>query len=496
MNPWKKWTVLILFCLPFLFCGAALAEGTLLLPDMLTEIGEDAFRGNTGLTTAVVGNQVTVIGPGAFAETGLEYVFLPASVTEIGEGAFAGCDELKAIVAADSFALDWCRDAGVPYVIGTYGDSPVVFSEDTIILKNGASRQMEALPGLDVIWSCSDENILTVDENGLIFGNYPGTATLTASVSDSGLASQIPVTVQANYRALLFSGSTYDGGVIQRNRGDVQYMTAMLRSVTGPDGGIYELHSFDDQTAPQIYEKITQYLVNPSRDGDVSMFFFAGHGDRGSTSYQNAGRLYCLNRETWICLPDLAAALTQVSGKVIVVLESCGPGAALRRSVGADDSAGDEMDDAELAAAMLSVFASADPGLSVYQPPSDDGKVSRAYKNLFLTEKFEVMCAAEYLQTSYSLRGDDTVNLFPYWFAMGVGTSGEMPADVSNGNGDGVLTFNELFKYVYAQTRHKQTACCYPKNSPYQLYMRLEKEEAEEETDPEAEEETVPENSP
>lgn len=481
MNPWKKWVTkwvtLTLFCLPILFCGAALAEGTLLLPDTLTTIEEDAFRGDTGLTTAVISDQVAVIGPGAFAETGLEFVYLPASVTEIGEGAFSGCDKLKAIVAADSFALDWCRDAGVPYVIGAYGDPPVIFGEDEIVLKNGASRQMEVTPGAEVVWFTSDGNILTVDENGLIFGNYPGTATLSVSAPDGEITSQITVTVQANYRALLFSGSTYDGGVIQRNRGDVQLMTDMLHAVTGPDGGIYQLHSFDDQSAPEIFEKITQYLVTPSRDGDVSMFFFAGHGDRGSRSYQNAGRLFCKNRETWVCLPDLADALTRVKGKVIVILESCGPGAAVHNfSVNPNDPEEDEMDDAELAATMLSVFASADPGLSVYLPPEDDGKTYATVTNRFLTEKFEIMCAAEYMQTSYSLRGDDTMNLFPYWFTMGVGTSGDMPADVSNGNGDGLLIFNELFKYVYAQTRQKQTACCYPKNSQYPLFMRLEKE--------------------
>ena len=81
------------------------------------------------------------------------------------------------------------------------------------------------------------------------------------------------------------------------------------------------------------------------------------------------------------------------------------------------------------------------------------------------------MVASGYLQASYSI-GTDTSNLFPNKLCKGVGTSGTMPADTECGNGDGMLTVNELFLYVYKYTKHKQTPDVYPKNSDYVLFLR------------------------
>ena len=69
-----------------------------------------------------------------------------------------------------------------------------------------------------------------------------------------------------------------DARVIRRNRGDVKLMKNVLNSVTGPDGELYKVYSYDDLVAKDVYTKINQLLVAPSRDGDVSMFFFASTG--------------------------------------------------------------------------------------------------------------------------------------------------------------------------------------------------------------------------
>ena len=87
----KKRTVLILVCLLLLLCGIGKGEDVFPPPDV-------PVRG-TGLKEAVIGDQVTVIEAGAFADTGLELIYLPASVQEIGDGAFAGCGTLKAVAS-------------------------------------------------------------------------------------------------------------------------------------------------------------------------------------------------------------------------------------------------------------------------------------------------------------------------------------------------------------------------------------------------------------
>ena len=359
-----------------------------------------------------------------------------------------------------------------------------------ITVKNGARVTVQPSPGMDapseLAWASSDEQIFTVTQGGEIFGVYPGQAVLTVTRPDGSMLAQLTVTVNANYRAVLFSESTFVGGVIKRNRGDVKLMQNMLASVSGPDDGKYNVFSFDDLLAHEVLANVEELLVAPSRDGDVSMFFFASHGDYRSKSPELAGRLYCRNKETWVTLPELAALLSRCKGKVIVLLESCGPGAALQEfntapEGGAEDeaeeAATEEAYDKVFLEAAVRAFEAADPGIRVYRPAPVEtvlnagGEQGVLGSNLFLTEKFILMVASGYLKPSYSI-GTDTSNLFPNKLCKGVGTSGAMPADVECGNSDGLLTVDELFRYVYKYTSYKQVPQVYPQNCEYILFKR------------------------
>ena len=281
-------------------------------------------------------------------------------------------------------------------------------------MKNGACLQVELdsthSANAHYSWSSGDESILTVDENGKIFGEYPGTATLTVMLPDGSGPVEIQVQVQANYRAVLFSESTYNEGNVWRNKGDVLIMSRLLASVTGPDGGEYSVSSFDDLSATQVLEKTANLLETPSREGDVSLFFFASHGDPTSTTREKAGRLWCKKKESSLRLQTLADRLTRIKGKVIVILESCGPGAAMH---------------------------------------------AWPEGNIFLenADKFIILVAADYLKFSkqyYEQTGDlKSCNVFPHFIGTGVGTKGAMPAD---SNSDGILTVKELHTYVYNST--------------------------------------------
>lgn len=458
-------------------------EQILRIESGVTRIRDGAYDGNQKLREVELPESVTSVGHKAFANTAIRFIYVPAGVTAIEEDAFSGSPNLACLTPKGSYAAEWCEAHGVKWHEPTYltGLSPV----KTALVKNGAKLKIKA--GVQPViskakpnWTSSDEKIFTVDGSGNIFGNYPGQAVLIVSSQDGTVTAKVTVTVQANYRAVLFSESTFEDSVIQRNRGDVRLMKGMLASVTGPDGGTYQVSSYDDLTATKVYDKISQLLVSPSRDGDVSLFFFASHGDYRSTTEQYAGRLWCKNRKTWLELPTLAQKLAKIKGKVIVLLESCGPGAALH-DFSADAAAAlasTEQEDApDFTGEILSIFSSADPGLSVYQAAEintkknskkDSVQSSQAKGTRFQTSKFIVMTAAAYREMSY-MYGGDTKNLFPYWLVQGVGSSGSMPAD---GNKDGKLTLNELYKYVYKKTVYKQTPQVYPKNSDYVLFLR------------------------
>ena len=73
------------------------------IPDSVTEIGEFAFSGFSGLTSINIPDSVTSIGDYAFSGcSGLNSVTIPNSVTSIGEYAFNGCSGLTAINIPDS----------------------------------------------------------------------------------------------------------------------------------------------------------------------------------------------------------------------------------------------------------------------------------------------------------------------------------------------------------------------------------------------------------
>jgi hypothetical protein len=79
------------------------ANGTFIIPDSVTHIGDWAFSDCNGLTRVSIPNSVTHIGDWAFGRcTGLTEVSIPNSVTHIGHSAFNGCTGLTEITIPDS----------------------------------------------------------------------------------------------------------------------------------------------------------------------------------------------------------------------------------------------------------------------------------------------------------------------------------------------------------------------------------------------------------
>ncbi len=76
---------------------------SIVIPDSVTSIGDSTFSRCSGLTSIVIPDSVTLIGDDAFAYcSGLTSIVIPDSVTHIGSEAFYSCSKLTSIVIPDS----------------------------------------------------------------------------------------------------------------------------------------------------------------------------------------------------------------------------------------------------------------------------------------------------------------------------------------------------------------------------------------------------------
>ena len=275
----------------------------------------------------------------------------------------------------------------------------------------------------------------------------------------------IPVDGEANpvkYRALLVSENDFYWENATnpdrrwehstRNRGDVMLMQEVLKRVRTPDGSRYSV-TVQHNTSLREFKQLVKNTFADADGNDVSLLFFASHGDSDdSSSKEDAGALSMASqgehKPEELRLSELRDLLLDVPGKVIVILGSCGSGAAVYANNGAV-SDGQRLARAAEAhnARVVDVFRSADPGVVDATYAANTGELRRA-------NKFYVLTAAAYREESWGTE-DITPgteygnNYFALWLAEGVGKSGDMPADSRYaGNKNGMVDLHELYRYI------------------------------------------------
>ena len=80
------------------------ADIEIVIQGTLTEIGESAFRGCTGLQEIRLADGMAKIAYEAFAGSGLTHISLPSSLRVIEENAFLGCASLRTLVIHETLA--------------------------------------------------------------------------------------------------------------------------------------------------------------------------------------------------------------------------------------------------------------------------------------------------------------------------------------------------------------------------------------------------------
>ena len=141
------------------------------IPNGVTSIGYEAFRGCTGLTSVTIGNGVTSIGNYAFENcTGLMSITIPDGVTSIGKYAFNGCTGLTSVTIPDSVtsigegAFSGCR--GLTSITGSATNASTVAKQArptsfTVNITSGTSIGYEAFCGCTGLTSVTISNSVT-----------------------------------------------------------------------------------------------------------------------------------------------------------------------------------------------------------------------------------------------------------------------------------------------------------------------------------------------
>lgn len=198
------------------------------IPEGVTSIRRYAFTYCSSLKSVTIPEGVTRIGEFAFFEcSSLKSVTIPEGVTSIEEKAFKGCSNLTSLALPngleeiDWYVFDGCNSLEylcIPYSIETINDDAfynyygkifywgtndewqriyrgkkqaefisIALDNNTLVLKRNQSKALQVTSNFEdigennIIWSSSDNEIVSVNETGLITANNAGEAMITAA---------------------------------------------------------------------------------------------------------------------------------------------------------------------------------------------------------------------------------------------------------------------------------------------------------------------------
>ena len=223
-------------------------------------------------------------------------------------------------------------------------DAPKKLSlnEKNLDMERGTTFQLQVMlpeqtASHSIIWTSSDEGVATVDDQGKVTAISKGETSITASAFN-GKRVSCSVTVHlapddddldVAYRALLIGQVDFSEPRVS-NRSDVIRLTKMLRTVYGQRGGNWKVTQGYNLDRSAVLKAIKR-TFGKAKDDDVSLFFISTHGvSSPEASATMAGALAMIPEySSVLLLKDLAKALRKIPGKIIVLIDACGSGAAV-----------------------------------------------------------------------------------------------------------------------------------------------------------------------
>ena len=277
-------------------------------------------------------------------------------------------------------------------------------------------------------YAAQPEGIVEIDSRGVLRGIREGEATVTVRSEDGDFADAMTVRVNPaprRWRALLVGEQNYVEGIAAVRTGSVNSvsgMRSMLENLAF-DGAKFQVGTLLDASRDEVLAGIANGFFEAG-DGDLSLFYITCHG-------YYAGGMTCLQLYDGSVLTaaELAQALRDVKGDVLVVIDCCGSGGVIGRASGT----------ADILRGIDAVF---------------EGTVGPA---VMATSRFRVLASAALEQESYrvsfnnSAAESDMSTVFARALCEAGGWSVDRAARTAmraDRNYDGRVTLTELYDYA------------------------------------------------
>lgn len=305
-------------------------------------------------------------------------------------------------------------------------------------------------------FSSSDEDVLSVDKNGVLTALREGEAVVTVSAADGAVQSAITVIVEEappQYRALLIGQQEYLPGVETVREGSVKSVESLLALLNSAsfDGGSYSVATLMDAPRDGVISAIRRTFAS-AREDDTSLIYITCHG-----FYQAGMTFFLMADGSVLSASDLERELRAIPGEIILLVDCCSSGGVLAEAGSADD----------LLRGVTNAF------YGVAGPASIRGSKYRVIASAFLDQ--------DSYRLSFPGGGTSTVFARALCDAAGWNMDRMAPSAMNaDKNYDSFITMNELSAYLSRRVmwylrlagNYTQSVCAYPSDDPTVVFAR------------------------